>query len=235
MSEPTQADGVVYRLVRELSEIPHDLKLRNVEWGVLMSITGEHPAGLIGKSFDLDQNERRGVFARLLETGLIEEQPVTWREYLRANALSAGPSGDDRRNDLRTFLRAGVTLPAPSVGTEPSDPDRRQRELTRPVRTQPVPMAFTPLETPRPEARRKRLSLKVLMRHILDRAPDANSGQLDVYRVFIRVDTKLLKRSGIDTLRFEDDREVDDPELQQAIGRSLERTLGMSVPADAFV
>lgn len=230
VDRPNQAGGaVIYHLVPEMSEIPDDLRLRNIEWGVLLAITGQHSATQIGDAFDLDEAERRRVFARLLETGLIEEQPVTWSEYLRANAITPSLDGEDRRQDLRTFLRAGVTLPAPAAAAASPDPSR-QHALTR-----PVPTPFTPLATPRSEARTRRLSLKVLMRHILDRAPDANSGQLDVYRVFIRVDTQLLKRSGIDTLRFEDDRVVEDPELQQAIARSLERTLGMALPADTYI
>ena len=81
----------------------------------------------------------------------------------------------------------------------------------------------------------KRMSLRALMGYILDRAPDLNSGQLDIYRVFIRVDTKLLKRNGITTLRFKEDCPVDDPELQAAIQTSLQATLGLSCPQQVFI
>ncbi len=64
------------------------------------------------------------------------------------------------------------------------------------------------------------------MQHILARAGDQQAGQLDIYRVFIRINTKLLQRSGITTLRFQDDRLIEDPELQQAIAASVEKALG---------
>jgi hypothetical protein len=73
--------------------------------------------------------------------------------------------------------------------------------------------------------------MDVLMR----RAPDPDSGQLDVYRTFLRVDPELLRRNGIVTLHFEDDRVVSDPELLEAIVVSTERTLGGPVPARIYL
>ena len=73
------------------------------------------------------------------------------------------------------------------------------------------------------------------MQHILHRAPDPTAGQLDVYRVFIRVDTGLLRRNGITTLRFRDDHLVSDPELQEALVSSLQSTLGISCPGHIYV
>ncbi|MDA8020055.1 MAG: hypothetical protein MPN21_21665 [Thermoanaerobaculia bacterium] len=248
-------DTVVYRLARDLSDLPEDLVLRNVEWGVLLAITGEHTAVQIGNAFGLDERARREVFLCLEQHDLVEERPLSFGEYLRAQATIGG----QQPRSLSSFLQAGVTMPhsapkreAPESAASEVVPDIRETAewqtptrdqlglpgegLTRPVqtRTEQAKVTFTPLHVPTSEPAR-RLSLKVLMRHILDRAPDVNSGQLDVYRVFIRVDTKLLKRNGIDTLRFEDDRLVEDPELQQAITRSLQRTLGLSMPSDVFV
>jgi hypothetical protein len=73
------------------------------------------------------------------------------------------------------------------------------------------------------------------MQFILDRATDLTAGQLDVYRVFIRVNTGLLKRNGITTLRFQDDRLIQDPELQEAITQSVEKTLGLQCPREVYV
>ena len=77
--------------------------------------------------------------------------------------------------------------------------------------------------------------MKALMRFIIDRAQDPTSGQLDIYRVFIRVDTHLLKRNGITSLRFTEDRLIADPELQQAITASVRKSLGVSCPNQVFV
>ncbi len=98
--------------------------------------------------------------------------------------------------------------------------------------------AFLPLETPAVGSAalgRNALSLKALMQFILGKASDVQTGQLDIYRVFIRINTKLLQRNGITTLRFEEDRLIEDPELQSAIATSVEKALGMTCPPEVFV
>ena len=66
-------------------------------------------------------------------------------------------------------------------------------------------------------------------------ANGSEAGQLDVYRAFVRVPPQLLQRNGITTLRFEDDRLVSDPDLQQAILTSVQHVLGRPCPPDVFV
>jgi hypothetical protein len=51
----------------------------------------------------------------------------------------------------------------------------------------------------------------------------------------IRVDTRLLIRNGITTLRFQDDRLISDPELQQAITSNVEKILGLECPQTVYV
>ncbi|HEX7807366.1 MAG TPA: hypothetical protein VF608_01530 [Thermoanaerobaculia bacterium] len=81
----------------------------------------------------------------------------------------------------------------------------------------------------------RKLSLRALMNLIETQAGSREAGQLDIYRVFVRVDTLLLKRSGIETLRFTEDRLVSDPELEQAIVRSVKKTLGVDCPESLWV
>lgn len=81
----------------------------------------------------------------------------------------------------------------------------------------------------------RNLSLRALMNVIEKQAGTREAGQLDVYRVFVRVDTSLLRRNGIETLRFTEDRLVADPELQQAIVRSVKKTLGLDCPQSVWV
>lgn len=88
---------------------------------------------------------------------------------------------------------------------------------------------------PQQGARRMRLSLKNVVEFVLGRAPDLNAGHLDVYRIFIRVNTQLLKRNGIHSLRFEEDRIITDAELQEAILNSVQKTLGVSCPREVFI
>ncbi len=114
--------------------------------------------------------------------------------------------------------------------------------ITRPVRTAPPTFGFTPLPMPADDAREtprmaktRRFSIRALMNLIEGRAASREAGQLDVYRVFVRVDTTLLKRNGIETLRFTEDRLISDPELEQALVRSLKKTLGLDCPDSVWV
>ena len=79
------------------------------------------------------------------------------------------------------------------------------------------------------------LSLRAVMRFVVDQAPDADAGQLDVYRAFVRLDPQLLRRNGITTLRFEEDRLLTDPDLKRALLRSVEQVVGRSCPPEVFV
>jgi len=74
-----------------------------------------------------------------------------------------------------------------------------------------------------------------VMRFITDQSSDTDAGQLDVYRTFVRVSPPLLRRNGITTLRFEEDRLLTDPDLQQAILASVEHVVGRPCPPEVFV
>ena len=78
-------------------------------------------------------------------------------------------------------------------------------------------------------------SLRALMNLIEKHADSREAGQLNIYRVFVRVDTQLLKRNGIETLRFTEDRLISDSELEEALVRSLKKTLGLDCPESVWV
>lgn len=149
------------------------------------------------------------------------------------------------------------TAPLPLTGTSAaSSPaaleSKTDNSSTIPLVTQvistrsPIPpvASFEPLEPPPMSSstgdiatttQGRHMSLKALMRFIIERAADLNAGQLDVYRVFIRIDSQLLKRNGITTLRFEEDHLVSDPLLKKALANSLQHTLGLPCPQEVFV
>lgn len=242
--------GTVYRLVCNPDRPTGELKLRNVEWGILFSVTGEHTVAQIGDAFSLPPAARDAAFARLLREGLLAERELTYSEYLRA---AATVHDDDEPGTLAHYLRAGAALgPLPSSVPAEADEPAEEAEAVRDdvnvtravptVRGGAAAVGFQPLSDPSPvptlaapEPVRKHLSMKAVMKFILDRAPDSNTGQLDVFRVLIRVDTRLLIRNGITTLRFQDDRLISDPELQQAITSNVEKILGLECPQTVYV
>ena len=253
--------GTVFELARNLTALSPSLKLRNVEWGVLFAVGGGHTVAQIGQRFGLSAAERDRAFLQLAASGLIRERKVSHGEYLLAMAtvgdeepkslvqfLTAGAAMGSEPGVVASASpprRAASPAPPPPA----PDLDDETINLTRAVPTVGA-VSFRPLETPpsataravpgpsaaetSPAADARRLSLKALMRFISSRAEDSSAGQLDVYRVFIRVSTKLLKRNGITTLRFEDDHLVNDPELQTAILSSVQKTLGLTCPQDVF-
>jgi hypothetical protein len=121
-----------------------------------------------------------------------------------------------------------VVTPAPLSGTLP-------RPVAPRFGFKPLPPPDDVVKENQPMSASRRLSLRALMNLIETEAGSREAGQLDIYRVFVRVDTSLLKRNGIETLRFTDDRLVSDPELEQALVRSVKRTLGLNCPDSVWV
>jgi len=66
-----------------------------------------------------------------------------------------------------------------------------------------------------------------LLRQALPRGPTCAA--------FVRVNPQLLRGNGITTLRFEEDRLLTDPDLQQALLASVEHVVGRSCPPEVFV
>ena len=93
-----------------------------------------------------------------------------------------------------------------------------------------APAAFTS------EPIQRKMSLKALMDFIMKHAGgDSSAGHLMVYRVFMRIETRLLKRNGIHSLRFQEDRVVADAELEKALLDSVTNALGVTCPEEVFV
>jgi hypothetical protein len=241
MSARRVSPAAVYELAVAVERLPAELRLRSLEWGVLFALTGRHTVAQIGAHLGLEPAERDGAFARLIENGLLAERALSAGEYLRAAAtVDGGP------RTLAGFLRAGLAGPEEAPAAEP----RAGRDET--ATAAPAPAAsdldlggFEPLALPEEEiametrelraAAPPPLSLRAVMRFIAAQSGDADAGQLDIYRTFVRVSPQLLRRNGITTLRFEEDRLLTDPDLQQALLASVEQVVGRSCPPEVFV
>lgn len=234
MSASRVPPAAVYEPAVAADRLPADLRLRSLEWGVFFAVTGRHTVAQIGRHLGLEPAQRDGAFARLVELGLLTERPLSAGEYLRAAATLNG-----EEVTLAGFLRAGLAGPVlepihVSI-TEPIEPavesDAAPFEpLALP--DEEILMTIPDLPTPTvPPA----LSLRAVMRFVSEQSRDADAGQLDIYRAFVRVSPQLLRRNGITTLRFEEDRLLTDPDLQEALLASVEHVIGRSCPPEVFV
>jgi hypothetical protein len=239
MSASRIPPAAVYELAVAIDRLPAGLRLRSLEWGVLFAVTGRHTVAQIGGHLGLAPAERDGTFARLLDLGLLAERPLSAGEYLRAAATLNGEP-----QTLAGFLRAGLAGPVaepvtqPHGGTAPLAPSASTSDVDFD--------GFEPLALPEEEiamvnpdrhaaAAPPPLSLRAVMRFITEQSGDADAGQLDVYRAFVRVNPQLFRRNGITTLRFEEDHLLTDPDLQQEILASVEHVVGRSCPPEVFV
>lgn len=225
MSAARIPPAAVYELAAAVDRLPESLRLRCLEWGVLFAITGRHTVAQIGGHLGLASEERDGAFRRLLETGLIAERPLSASEYLRAAATVEGEPVA-----LAEFLRGGLAGPESNAVAEPPSATVSSQEFD----------SFEPLALPEEEIvmespEKPPLSLRAVMRFISEQSRDADAGQLDVYRAFVRVSPQLLRRNGITTLRFEDDLLLTDPDLQQEILVSAQHVVGRPCPPEVFV
>lgn len=231
--------SAVYQPRYAPSALPADLRLRSIEWGVLFALTGRHSVAQVAAGLELPPAQARQAFRALLAANLIVERPLALPEYLRA----AATTGDPQPKTFAELLRAAPLRPSarPVAAPPPKGATARPAAVPATSRTSKPPAPpppFRPLtleEPAMPATDERSLSLKALMRFIRGRAQDETAGQLDVYRAFLLVDPELLKRNGITTLRFEDDKVVSDAELQRHILESVEATLGIRCPPDVFV
>lgn len=221
--------AAVYELAVAVDRLPADLRLRSLEWGVLFAVTGRHTVTQIGSHLGLAPEERDAAFARLLESGLLAERPLSAGEYLRAAATV-----DGEPRTLAGFLRAGLAGPVVEPILEPpaapmDDPAPATGFDLGGFEPLPLPEEETAMQIP------PALSLRAVMRFVAEQSGDADAGQLDIYRAFVRVNPQLLRRNGITTLRFEEDRLLTDPDLQKALLASVEHVVGRSCPPEVFV
>jgi hypothetical protein len=233
----------VYRRSIDPGDLPKELRLRALEWALYFAVAGNRTAAELARHVRAEPAESDAAFARLLGLGMIEEQELAAAEYVVALAAA----GDREDKTLHEFLSGA--LEAPPAAATPSPPRLTlaeapppKRAPLRPPRAPQPPFGFKPLPPSIAEAkesrmmpRPRRLSLRALMNVIERHSGGRESGQLDIYRVFVRVDTALLKRNGIETLKFTEDRLVSDPELEQAIVRSVKKTLGLDCPESVWV
>ncbi len=239
-ASPRVSAAAVFELAASIERLPPDLRLHSLEWGVLFAVTGRHTVGQIGAHLELSDGQRDGAFSRLIEAGLIAERPVTAREYLRAASLVPGGL-----RTLAEFLTAGLAGPQAEPVAEPRPAEAAS---ARPALTETENNGFEPLSLPEEDRDLATsttvppvpqtplsMSLRSVMRFVSAQAKEKEAGQLDVYRTFVRVSPRLLRRNGITTLRFEDDRLVSDPELQAAILTSVRQVVGKDCPPEVFV
>lgn len=249
--------SAVYQLLLRPEELPSNLRLPSSAWAVLFSLSGRHSVAQIGAQLGLSPESRDRAFGDLLEANLVVERRLSMAEYLR----SAGTIDDGERRTFGAFLRGAPARPAavPPIGptleeSEASDsslPEAAQRfaatePLPSPSRakaTTPSAAAFRPLalpeeETPMttmpPSPAPRALNLRVLNRLFFERSVSPEQAQLDIYRVYLRVDAHLLTRAGITTLKFEEDRLVDDPELVERLTQSAADALGAPLPESVW-
>jgi hypothetical protein len=224
------------RLLQSKSDLAAGAKLRAYDWAVFFALEDGRTLGETAARSGFELAALLAAAGRIEAAGLLEEPVVSLSDYLRA----AGEVGDERPIGVAEFLRAAL----PPSDSEPSCPEETTRSA------EPAPSGFEPLvidgddgspwdleegltmneESVGSEA----LSLRAILDFLMSRATDAESGQLDVYRTFLRIDSALLRRNGITTLDFDDDRWVSDPALIDAILESVTRTAG-AVPREAFV
>jgi hypothetical protein len=189
--------------------LPASLKLLPMEWRFLICCDGKTPVEQIQQRLGLSPEEADGVVQRLSDSNLLSESVLS----------------------LEDFAKAGVDRPA--TGRQPQTlrehlADRENREESRVAE----PPAFRPLEKPAPPS--KAMSLQSVIQFILHHKSDPTAGQLATYQVFMGIGTPLLKRNGITSLRFQDDRIITDLELQTAIVESIQKVLNVNCSVSTF-
>ncbi len=221
------------------------LRLLPAEWGLLRAADGRRCALELAADLRLDPPETTAALATLEQRGLVRQSPVTLENYVRIAAAVRGFAGEPIA--LSTFLAGHGDQPPHPEATEPVVPPA-QVPSRHESRGEPLPAfgarvprpanapAFRPLAPALSQQKGPRsLSIGALIRSITNRYGDPTSGQLAVYRVFMGIPTTLLRREGIHTLRFDEERFVKDPELIDSLQTAVKKNIGSDIPEEIYV
>lgn len=194
-----------------LQQLPANMKLPNVEWRFLLCCDGKTPVYQIQRRLALADKECDDILDRLCGNNLLTEKSLT----------------------LEELAKTGIDIPAPHAEPQTLAEYLLTSETPAPPAQKPAAPAFSPLQKPTAPTVRT-MSLQAVIQFILNQNSDPTAGHLATYQVFMGINTQLLKRNGITSLRFQDDRLITDPELQSAILANLQRVLRLNCPADVF-
>ena len=233
----------IFQATWALQQLPVTMKLSSLEWRFLICCDGKAAIEQIQTRLGLADAERETILQRLCAGNLLSEKILSLEEFAAASVDSPAHRDPLAQQTLVEHLQAAEPsrLEAHEMEEqpepEPSDPEPiKPRAPDRPaaVGDQAAP-TFRPLPKPTATAPTVRsMSLQAAIQFILNQTSDPTAGHLATYQVFMGINTQLLKRNGITSLRFQDDRLITDPELQQAISENITKVLKVECPEDLF-
>jgi len=202
----------VFQNVWALQQLPVTMKLPNMEWRFLLCCDGKTPVYQIQRRLALSDKERDYILNRLCASSLLSEKALSLEELAQTTIDTASPHAEPQT--FSEYLQTAESGGHPQEKVVPS---------------------FSPLQKPSvPAPPTRSMSLQAVIQFILNQNADPTAGHLATYQVFMGINTQLLKRNGITSLRFQDDRLITDPELQAAIIDNIQKVLGTACPEDAF-
>jgi len=198
-----------------LQQLPATMKLSNQEWRFLLCADGKTSVEQIQRRLGLTEKERDYILSRLCSSNLLTEKIVSIEEYARATIDLPAPLSEPQ-----TFTEYLQSAESPGSSSGKNMP------------------TFSPLQKPATTTAAipavRAMSLQSVIQFILNQNADTTAGHLATYQVFMGINTQLLKRNGITSLRFQDDRFITDPELQTAIAENIKKVLKVSCPEEVF-
>lgn len=211
----------IYQRRPAFEENVKDLRLRKSIWDLAFAFDGIRSLAEVRQCSGLDEPAFERAMRALLQLNLIEERLLTLSEYQESSALKSNAAAFTSKSDEPALITA-------RIGRNGGRP-RRMVQADSP-RFDTASVQLQSPEAPKP------FRLKPAIDFIVVQSGGGTLGQLAVYRVFMRVPTDLMKRANIHSLSLVDETvEITDPELQQAIMRAINQTMGVELPIDYFV
>jgi len=202
----------IFRNTWALQQLPIGMQLMSIEWRFLICSDGKTPVDSIQKRLGITPEEGDVIVRHLCSAGLLTETSLTLEDFARATVDKAHPT------------KEAQTLPEYLASAESNGTTRPSAAAAVPEKNEkPIPQ-FSPLQKPTQSP--MPMSLQAVIQFILNQnSSDPTAGHFATYQVFMGIGTPLLKRNGITSLRFQEDRIITDPELQGAIIESLQKVL----------
>ncbi len=228
----------IYKRTPAYERQSREIRLHAPHWKLLLAFDGQRSLAEVALSAEVSFAEALPLTQKFLDSGWIEEQPITLEQYLK-------------RTGARDVSAIGAAVPPATVLHQPR-PEAGESSATKAAATVSPQLGITgapaihappplpaseagPEKAPTAKAVRP-MRLSAVVDFITSLVGNISIGQLLVYRVFLRVPPELLMAEDIASVYLVNDSSLIQTEkLQKAIADAVNAVAKRALPESVFV
>jgi hypothetical protein len=226
----------IYKRTPTYEREARNIRLHAPQWKLLLAFDGQRSLAEVALSADIAFAEGLPLTQKFLDSGWIEEQPITLDQYLKrtgARDLSSLSSAAPPAVVLHEPQAASAKV-IPSVTTHVPPPLPAALPVTLPAADKPKDIT-APAKITGPGDAPAIMKLNSVVDFITSLSGNISLGQLLVYRVFLRVPPELLLAEDVASVHLVNDTSlIKGDKLQKAIANAVSDVARRQLPDSVF-